>query len=86
MLARNRPLGGTFRPKADEVTEGRRKMNDELHNLQSSPNIVRNRMNGDMCWIHSVHGRDSKCTHNFNWANERDRPLGKDVYEKITLK
>jgi hypothetical protein len=39
-------------------------------------------MNGDMC----VNGRDSKCTHNFNWANERDRPLGKDVYEKITLK
>jgi hypothetical protein len=38
----NRVLRGIFGPKGDEVTGGWRKLhNEELHNLYSSPNIIR---------------------------------------------
>jgi hypothetical protein len=38
----NRVLGRIFGPKRDEVTEGWRKLHtEELHNLYSSPNIIR---------------------------------------------
>jgi hypothetical protein len=37
-----RVLRRTFGPQRDEVTEGWRKLhNEELHNLYSSPNIIR---------------------------------------------
>jgi hypothetical protein len=37
-----RVLNAIFGPKREEVTEGWRKLhNDELHNLYSSPNIIR---------------------------------------------
>jgi hypothetical protein len=38
----NKVLRGIFGPKRDEVTGGWRKLhNEELHNLYSSPNIIR---------------------------------------------
>jgi hypothetical protein len=38
----NRVLRRIFGPKRDEVTGDRRKLhNEELHNLYSSPNIIR---------------------------------------------
>jgi hypothetical protein len=38
----NRVLRRVFEPKRDEVTGGWRKLhNEELHNLQSSPSIIR---------------------------------------------
>jgi hypothetical protein len=38
----NRVLRRIFGPKRDEVTEGWRKLhNEELHNLYSSPSIIR---------------------------------------------
>jgi hypothetical protein len=38
----NRVLRGIFGPKRDETTEDWRKLqNEELHNLYSSPNIIR---------------------------------------------
>jgi hypothetical protein len=38
----NRELRRIFGPKRDEVTGGWRKLhNEELHNLYSSPNIIR---------------------------------------------
>jgi hypothetical protein len=38
----NRVLRRIFGPKRDEVTRGWRKLhNEELHNLYSSPNIIR---------------------------------------------
>jgi hypothetical protein len=38
----NRVLRRIFGPKRDEVTEGWRKLhNEDLHNLYSSPNIIR---------------------------------------------
>jgi hypothetical protein len=42
MVSENRVLRRIFGPKGDEVTGGWRKLhNDELHNLCSSPNIIR---------------------------------------------
>jgi hypothetical protein len=37
----NRALRRIFRPKRDEVIGGERKLHNELHNLYSSPNIIR---------------------------------------------
>jgi hypothetical protein len=42
MVPENRMLRGMFGPKRDEVIEGWRKLhNEELHNLYSSPSIIR---------------------------------------------
>jgi hypothetical protein len=42
MVSENRVLRGTFGPKRDEVTGKWRKLhNGELHNLYSSPDIIR---------------------------------------------
>jgi hypothetical protein len=41
-VCENRVLRGIFGPKTDEVTGGWRKLhNEELHNLYSSPSIIR---------------------------------------------
>jgi hypothetical protein len=37
----NRVLRRMFGPKRDEVTGGRRKLHEDLHNLYSSPSIIR---------------------------------------------
>jgi hypothetical protein len=38
----NKVLRRIFGPKSDEVTEGCRRLhNEELHNLYSSPNVIR---------------------------------------------
>jgi hypothetical protein len=37
----NRVSRRTFEPKRDEVTGGWRKLHNELHNLNSSPSIIR---------------------------------------------
>jgi hypothetical protein len=42
MVFENRVLRRIFEPKRDEVTGGRKKLqNKELHDLYSSPNIIR---------------------------------------------
>jgi hypothetical protein len=42
MLFENRVFRRIYGPKRDEVTGGWRKLhNDEIHNLYSSPNIIR---------------------------------------------
>jgi hypothetical protein len=51
----NRVLRGIFEPKGDEVTgEWRKLHNEELHNLYSSPNIVRQIKSGRMRWAGHV--------------------------------
>jgi hypothetical protein len=47
----NRVLRRMFGPNRDEVTEGWRKLhNEELHNLYSSPNIIRMMKSRRMRW------------------------------------
>jgi hypothetical protein len=51
----NRILRGTFGPKKDEVTGGWRKLhNEELHDLYSSPSIVRIMESRKMRWAGHV--------------------------------
>jgi hypothetical protein len=51
----NRVLRGTFGPKRDEVTGERRKLhNGELHNLYSSPDIIRQIKSRRMRWARHV--------------------------------
>jgi hypothetical protein len=51
----NRVLRGIFRPKRDEVTgEWRKLHNGELHNLYSSPDIIRQIKSRRMTWAGHV--------------------------------
>jgi hypothetical protein len=51
----NRVLRRLFGPKRDEVTGGLRKLhNEELHNLYSSPNIIRMMKSRRMRWARNV--------------------------------
>jgi hypothetical protein len=50
-----RVLRGTFGPKRDEVTGGWRKLdNEELHDLYSSPSIIRIMKSRRMRWVWHV--------------------------------
>jgi hypothetical protein len=54
-VSENRVLRRMFGPKRDEVTGGWRKLhNEELHNLSSSPNIIRIIMSRRMRWAGHV--------------------------------
>jgi len=60
----NRVLGRILGPKREEVTRHwTRPRNEELHNLRSSPNIIRVVKSRTVRW--SRHGRDEKCIQNF---------------------
>jgi hypothetical protein len=51
----NRELRRIFEPKRDEATRCRRKLhNEELHNLYSSPSIIRVIKSGRMRWAGHV--------------------------------
>jgi hypothetical protein len=51
----NRVLSGIFGPKRDEVTGGWRKLhNEELHDLYSSPSIIRMIKSSRMRWAGHV--------------------------------
>jgi hypothetical protein len=51
----NRVLREIFGPKRDEVTEDWRKLrNEELHNLYSSPSIIRMIKSRRMRWVEHV--------------------------------
>jgi hypothetical protein len=51
----NRVLRRIFGPKRDEVTgEGRKLHGEELHNLYSSPNIIRHIKSRRMSWTGHV--------------------------------
>jgi hypothetical protein len=69
----NRVLRRIFGPKRDEVMGEWRKMhNEELHNLYSSPDIIRSQVKanevGGAC---GMHGRGEKIVQGFRWKARR---------------
>jgi hypothetical protein len=76
----NRMLRGIFGPKRDEVTGGWRKLhNEELHNLYSSPSIIRMIKSRRMRWAGHVARMGEKRTayRILVGKPEGKRPLGR---------
>jgi hypothetical protein len=71
----NRVLRRIFGPKRDDVTgEWRKLHNEELHNLYSSPHIIRQVKSRRMRWAGHVErmGEERKCT-GFWWESQKER-------------
>jgi hypothetical protein len=69
----NRLLKTIFGPKRDEVTgEWRKQLNEELHNLYSSPSIIRKMKSRRVRWaghVAQMGGEEERC-----WCeNQRER-------------
>jgi hypothetical protein len=76
----NRVLRGIFGPKRDEVTgEWRKLHNEELHNLYSSPDIIRQAKSRRMRWAGHVArmGEEIKVYKVLVGKPEGKRPLGR---------
>jgi hypothetical protein len=76
----NRVLRRIFGPKRDEVTgECRKSHNEEIHNLYSSPNIIRQIKSRRMRWAGHVArmGRRENCTR-FWWESPKERDHSED--------
>jgi hypothetical protein len=66
----NSDLRRIFGPKRDEVTGKLRKLhNEELHILDSSPNIIRQIKSRKMRWV--GHGRGEECVQGFDGKARR---------------
>jgi hypothetical protein len=76
----NRVLRRIFGLKRDEVTGEWRKLHneEELHNLYSSPNIIRQIKLRRMGWVGNVADmREEKSVNGYGWKPEGKRPLGR---------
>jgi hypothetical protein len=74
----NRVLRRIFGPRRDEVTgEWRKLHSEELHNLYSSPDIIRQVKANEVGGACGTHGRGEKSVHGFGGKARRKRPLGK---------
>jgi hypothetical protein len=76
----NRVLRRIFGPKRDEVTgEWRKLHNEELHNLYSSPNIIRQVKSRRMRWAGHVArmGEGRNCVQGFGGKARRKETTGK---------
>jgi hypothetical protein len=75
----NRMLRRIFGPKKDEVTGKWRKLHGELHNLYSSPDIIRQVELRIMRWAGHVArvGEGRKCTR-FWWESPKERDHSED--------
>jgi hypothetical protein len=74
MVFENRVLGGIFGPKRDEVTGEWRKLHSgELHNLYSSPDIIRQIKSRRMRWaLHVARMGGETCT-GFSWEIPKEK-------------
>jgi hypothetical protein len=71
-LFENRVLRRIFEPKWDEIIESRRKLhNEELHNLYSSPNIIRMIKSRRMRLAGNVALMRSGMHIDFQWENRK---------------
>jgi hypothetical protein len=86
----NRMLRRIFWPKRDDVTGERRKLhNDELHDLYSSPNIVRVIKSRGIRWVgHVAHTGENRGVYRVLMGKpEGERPLGRPRHRwKDTIK
>jgi hypothetical protein len=74
----NRVLRRIFRPKRDEVTgEWRKLHNEELHNLYSSPDIIRQVKANEVGGSCGTHGKEEKSVQGYGGKPEGKRPLGR---------
>jgi hypothetical protein len=75
----NRVLRRIFGPKEDEVTGGWRKLrNEELHNVYSSPSIIRMIKSRRMRWAGHVARMEKRKAYRLLMGNpEGNRPLGR---------
>jgi hypothetical protein len=74
----NRVLRRIFGPKRNEVTGSWRKLrvrNEELHNLYSSPSVIRMIKSSRMVWTGHVARIGRKGIHIEYWWNIQKRPL-----------
>jgi hypothetical protein len=71
----NRVLRRIFVPKRDEVTGGWRKLhNDELHNLYSSPSIIRIIKSRRMRWVgHVARMGTNRNAYRILWESQKER-------------
>jgi hypothetical protein len=79
-VCENRVLRRTFGPKRDEVTRDWRKLHNEgLHNLYSSPNIIRMIKSRRMTWAgHVARMREKRNAYRILVGKpEGKRPLGR---------
>jgi hypothetical protein len=68
----NRVLRRIFGPRRDEVTGERRKLHsEELHNLYSSPDIIRQVKVNEVAGACGMHGRGEKSVHSFGGKARR---------------
>jgi hypothetical protein len=74
----NRVLRRIFGPKRDEVTgEWRKLHNEELYNLYSSPDIIRQVKANEVGEACDMHGRGEKSVQGFGGKARRKEPTGK---------
>jgi hypothetical protein len=78
-MQENRVLKRIFGPKRDEVTGGWRKLHsEELHNLYSSPSIIRMIKSRRMRWAHVARMGEKRNAYRILMGNpEGKRPLGR---------
>jgi hypothetical protein len=71
----NRVLRRIFGPKRDEVTGGWRKLhNEELHNLNSSPIIIRMNKTRRIGWVGHVTRMGRRGMHKeYWWESQKER-------------
>jgi hypothetical protein len=70
----NRVLKRIFGPKRDEMTGDWRKLhNEELHNLYSSPNIIRKIKSRRMIWAGHVARMGRRGVHiGYSWEGQKE--------------
>jgi hypothetical protein len=74
----NRVLRRIFGPKKDDLMgEWRKLHNEELHNLYSSPDIIRQVKANEVGWVCGPHGRGEKSVKGFGGKAQRKETIWK---------